>query len=359
LWWSKIWRRVQKKNIIYIYSPALNIHFNAEWFIFAQIAKGMKERIAIIDLGTNTFHLFIVEISNNKVLKTLYKEKIAVKIGKNGISKGKISADAVKRALHTLKVFKTVTEQFHVSKITGVATSAIRSAKNGQELLDEIKSQTGIEIKIISGDKEAELIFYGAKGAVEFDNTPQLVMDIGGGSVEFIIGTESQILWKQSFEIGAQRLLDKFHGTDPIPPSEIDQMSLWLEDELSSLVQAIDDFKPKKLIGCSGTFDTLTEIHTQENSIDRDPESLTFELTRSDFESIHQELITKNKQQRLAIPGMVTMRVDMIVVATCLIKFVLNHLKTDTITACAYALKEGVLFSLLSPVEEEEEINQK
>jgi len=315
----------------------------------------MKERIAIIDLGTNTFHLFIVEISENKVLKTLYKEKIAVKIGKNGISKGRISADAQKRALHTLKVFKTVTDQFHVSKITGVATSAIRSAKNGQQLLDEIKSQTGIEINIISGDKEAELIFYGAKWAVPFDDRPQLVMDIGGGSVEFIIGTESQILWKQSFEIGAQRLLDKFHGIDPMPASKIEEMGIWLAAELDSLLLAIEEFKPQNLIGCSGTFDTLTEIHTQENNIIKDSESLTFELSRSDFQNIYQELITKNKQQRLEIPGMVTMRVDMIVVAACLINFVLQHLKTNTITACAYALKEGVLFSLLSSIEEEKE----
>ena len=94
-------------------------------------------RKAVIDLGTNTFHLFIVELENG-VLKTLYKEKIAVKIGKNGISKGLIAKDAMKRAVHTLEVFKTVLDQFHTTDVTGVATSAIRNAKNGQELLDKI-----------------------------------------------------------------------------------------------------------------------------------------------------------------------------------------------------------------------------
>lgn len=311
----------------------------------------MKERIAIIDLGTNTFHLFIVEISNGKV-KTLYKEKIAVKIGKNGISKGRISSAAAKRAVHTLNVFKTVTQQFHVDRVTGVATSAIRSAKNGQALLTKIKEQTGFEIEMISGEREAELIFIGAKGAVKFTNTPQLVMDIGGGSVEFIIGNVSEILWKQSYEIGAQRLLDKFHDLEPIPSDQIEKMNSWLLDELESLIGAIHKYQPKGLIGCSGTFDTLVEIHSKENSIERTTEHLTFDLRLNAFQSIYQELITKNKQQRLLIPGMITMRVDMIVVAVCLINFVLTHLKTDSITACAYALKEGVLFNLLSPLEE-------
>ncbi|MFT6054679.1 MAG: exopolyphosphatase/guanosine-5'-triphosphate,3'-diphosphate pyrophosphatase [Candidatus Endobugula sp.] len=316
----------------------------------------MKERIAIIDLGTNTFHLFIVEISDNKV-QTLYKEKIAVKIGKDGISKGRISAAAAKRAIHTLHIFKTVTQQFHVDRIIGVATSAIRSAKNGQQLLDDIKEQTGFKIEMISGEMEAELIFKGVKGAVTFDNTPQLVMDIGGGSVEFIIGNVSEIFWKQSFEIGAQRLLDKFHGVDPIPPAQVEELNLWLAEALNSLLEAIHQHQPKGLIGCSGTFDTLTEIYSKENSLERSPEDLTFQLNVDSFQIIYQGLITKNREERLLIPGMVSMRADMIVVATCLINFVLTHLKTSSITSCAYALKEGILFSLIAPIEEEANSN--
>lgn len=312
----------------------------------------MKERIAIIDLGTNTFHLFIVEIDNGKI-KTLYKEKIAVKIGKNGISKGRISADAVKRAIYTLNIFKTITQQFHVHEITGVATSAIRSAKNGQQLIDQIKEKTGIEIEIISGEREAELIFKGAKAAFTMNDTPQLVMDIGGGSVEFIIGNDKEIFWKQSYEIGAQRLLDKFHGIDPIPASQIEKMNSWLNEELSSLINAIEIYKPTGLIGCSGTFDTLVEIYIKENNIERKDESLYFDLDVASFNDIHREIITKNKDQRLLIPGMVTMRVDMIVVATCLIDFVLDHLNINKITACSYALKEGVLYDLLPPIEVE------
>ncbi|MCO6360128.1 Ppx/GppA phosphatase family protein [Roseivirga pacifica] len=300
-------------------------------------------RRAVIDLGTNTFHLFIVEI-NDKSLTSLYREKIAVKIGQNGISKGRIAKDAIKRALHTLKVFKTVIDQFGVTEVCGVATSAIRNAKNGQELINEIKSTTGISIDIISGDREAELIFKGVRAAMDMRNTNHLAMDIGGGSVEFIIGNQQEILWKQSFEIGAQRLLDKFHKHDPMPKESVDDMFTFFKTELSELLEAITKHQPEAIVGCSGTFDTLCEIYRKELEIEEKGNGTTYNLPIKNYRDIHRELLIKNKAQRLEIPGMVSMRVDMIVVASCLISFVTEYLPVDEIIASSYALKEGLLY---------------
>lgn len=304
----------------------------------------MRERIAVIDLGTNTFHLVIIEIDGNK-LNTLYKEKIAVKIGKNGISKGKIAPDAVKRAIHTLTVFRTVIDQFEVKRVKGVATSAIRSAKNGKELIALIKEKTGINIEIISGLEEAALIYQGVRAAMTIPTTPQLIMDIGGGSVEFMIGTNDELLWSHSFEIGAQRLLDKFHRQDPIRSESIRALNDFLTEELSLLAEAINVHKPQGLIGCSGTFDTIKEIYLQREGVKKAHPPKVFDIPTSCYEQIHQELVSKDREARLQIPGMVSMRVDMIVVSSYLIHFVLQHINTNSITACAYALKEGLLFS--------------
>ena len=301
----------------------------------------MSERIAVIDLGTNTFHLFIVEIEGD-ALRTLYKEKIAVKIGKGGISKGKIAADAWKRAIHTLRIFRTVIDLFEVKV---VATSAIRSAKNGAELISDIKEKTNIDIQVISGTEEAELIFEGVKAAMDLPDSPQLVMDIGGGSVEFIIGNYDEIFWRHSFEIGAQRLLDKFHKTDPIPEASVEALYGFATEALEPLTIAIARYKPTGLIGCSGTFDTLKEIYLKREGLAEASDAKVYELPAVHYEQIHQELMIKDRQARLKIPGMVTLRVDMIVVASCLIHFVLSHLHTSSITACAYALKEGLLYS--------------
>lgn len=300
-------------------------------------------RKAVIDLGTNTFHLFIVEI-NEKELKALYKEKIAVKIGQNGISQGKIAPDAMKRALHTLMIYKSLIDQFEVEEVMGIATSAIRNAQNGQELVDKILDQTGIKIEVISGAREAELIFKGVKAAMNIGSNNQLIMDIGGGSVEFIIGNNEELLWKQSFEIGAQRLLDQFHKTDPMPKESLEEIFEFLDRELAPLRAAIKAYRPQSLIGCSGTFDTLCEIYKAENGLATSPNNTVQSLPFDAYRDIHRDLLIKNKQERLAIPGMVSMRVDMIVVASCLISYVTEHLQTVKIMASSYALKEGLLY---------------
>ena len=303
----------------------------------------VMHKIAIIDLGTNTFHLFIAAVEE-KVLHTLYKEKIAVKIGHNGISDGRIAPDAFKRALHTLGVFRTVIDQFEVTDIRGVATSAIRNASNGKELLSQIKSSVGIDIEMISGKREAELIYYGVRAAGALMNTPQLMMDIGGGSVEFIIGDQQRIYWSHSFEIGAQRLLDKFHDVDPMPTHSIQSMNSWLEIELKELKAAQIKYKPQGFIGCSGTFDTLKDIYLSDQQIRKEINTKCFEIPISAYMKIHAELIQKDRSARLSIPGMLSMRVDMIVVASCLINFVLDQTEMKTIVACEFALKEGLLF---------------
>jgi len=299
-------------------------------------------RKAVIDLGTNTFHLFIVEISN-KELTSLYKEKIAVKLGQNGISKGKIAKDAIKRALHTLNIYKEIIDQFEVKEVMGIATSAIRSAKNGKELVLKIKEETGIDIQIIDGNREAELIYKGVQAAMDIGADNKLIMDIGGGSVEFIIGNGTELLWKQSFEIGAQRLLDQFHRVDPMPKESLIELFAYLDRALSPLRAAIKAYRPQALIGCSGTFDTLCEIHNEASNKKRS-EKIVHSLPFNAFREIHRDLLIKNKEERLLIPGMVTMRVDMIVVASCLISYVTEHLQTEEIIASSYALKEGLLY---------------
>jgi exopolyphosphatase/guanosine-5'-triphosphate,3'-diphosphate pyrophosphatase len=299
-------------------------------------------RKAVIDLGTNTFHLFIVEI-NEKEMTALYKEKIAVKLGQNGISKGKIARDAMKRALHTLGIYKGIIDQFEVQEVLGIATSAIRNAKNGQELVDAIKEQTDITIKVIDGDREAELIYNGVKAAMNLGEENNLIMDIGGGSVEFIIGNQEEILWKQSFEIGAQRLLDQFHAVDPMPASSLEEIFQFLDRELASLRAAIKAYRPKTLIGCSGTFDTLCDIYNESNGHRKHEKSIIQSLPFDAYRDIHRQLLIKNKEERLLIPGMASMRVDMIVVASCLISYVMEFLQTEEIIASSYALKEGLL----------------
>ena len=306
-----------------------------------------KERIAIIDMGTNTFHLLIAERDGSKC-HILLNEKVSVKIGQGGISKNFISSDAYERALKTLIQFEAIISTYQVHNIYATATSAIRNAGNGYVLVKEIKERTGIEVKVISGDKEAELIYEGVKYGMDLGKSTSVIMDIGGGSVEFIICNHDKIFYKESFEIGAQRLLDKFHKSDVITLEETQHMIDYLEEKLTPLFQAAATFKPVTLVGSSGTFDTLCDIDVRRKGISFSIEQgIEYTLSMKDFEEISYDILSKSREERMQIPGMAEMRVDMIVVACILIQFITHKFQTQKIRVCAYALKEGLLSKVM------------
>jgi exopolyphosphatase / guanosine-5'-triphosphate,3'-diphosphate pyrophosphatase len=305
----------------------------------------MDDKIAIIDLGTNTFHLLLAQ-SDAGQYKTLHQERAPVKIGLGGINSNRITDAGIARAIEAMKNFKITLEKNDVKKIYAFGTSAFRNANNGKEVAARIETETGINIRIISGDEEADYIYEGVRAAIYMTET-SLIVDIGGGSVEFIIGNHERIIWKQSFEIGAQRLLEKFQKHDPILASEIKELKLFLEFSLPPLSKAIEKYKPQILIGSSGTFDTLSEIHCIRNGLPYNPAASETPLSFKSFHEIFNELITKNRVERLQIPGMIEMRVDMIVVSCCLIDYLLDGYKNfQSLRVSSYSLKEGVISTL-------------
>ncbi len=301
-------------------------------------------RVAIIDLGTNTFHLLIADVSSDGV-QVLHKEKKSVKIGENGISQGIIAEPAMGRAIIALQGFKQQIDAMEVAFTHATATSAFRNAENGQETADRIYRLTGIKINIIDGEQEAQLIYQGVRQALNVAASDGLIMDIGGGSVEFILVKDEEIQWLHSFEIGAQRLMDMFHHQDPISPEEIEKLETFLDQQLTELMAACREYEPTLLIGASGTFDTLSQIHCKSRGIDPSDQAVQ-PLSVEGFNEIYQLILHQNRLQRMAIPGMVEMRVDMIVVASCLINYVLRNFNIGSISVSSFALKEGVLHEI-------------
>lgn len=302
-----------------------------------------ETRIAIIDLGTNTFNLLIAEKRMGRFV-TLHQERIAARMGVGGINNGFITSEAVARVLEALKKLKLTIEKWQVNTVTAFGTSALRSATNGIALIEKIYIETGIKVKIISGEDEAMLIYFGVRSAVPLGSSKSLIVDIGGGSVEFVIANADELFWKKSVEIGGQRLIEKFQHHDPILPEERAQINEYLEVQLTPLLSELKKHLPETLVGSSGSFDTLSEIycHKQGLPFPKEPET---PLTIAGFETIFDELLHKTRSERLAIPGMIEMRVDMIVVACCLIQFLLEKHSFKSIRVSAYSLKEGVLAS--------------
>jgi exopolyphosphatase / guanosine-5'-triphosphate,3'-diphosphate pyrophosphatase len=305
-----------------------------------------NKKIAVIDLGTNTFHILLASISKND-FEVLFKEKHSVKIGQNGINQGLITHEAQSRGIKALKVFKQIIVQENVQEVYATATSAIRNAHNGKEFAQLIEKETGIKVRVISGDEEAELIYLGVKTALEIGQSTSLIMDIGGGSVEFIICNNTEIFWKQSFEIGAQRLLDLFHYHDPILPEEIENLKGFLKERLNPLAEAIEEYKPTVLIGSSGTFETLSDIYRIEKN-DKFIYHTELPLPLDAYFELEKEIILKDRLDRLRIPGMLEMRADMIVVACLMINYIVTEFNLPKLRVSTYALKEGVLHNIIN-----------
>jgi exopolyphosphatase / guanosine-5'-triphosphate,3'-diphosphate pyrophosphatase len=310
----------------------------------------MTKRLALIDMGTNTFHLLITEVDAKGQRTDFVKTKLPVRLGQGGISKGEIAPEAYERALKTLKDFRRQIDEYGVETVQAMATSMVRNASNGEDFIKDIYKQTDIQVEIIDGDREAELIYFGVRSAGVLGEQTSLIMDIGGGSVEFIICNNQEIFWKQSFEVGAQRLMDKFYTADPIPTEQVEAEKSYLADVLQPLTEAVTKYKPVRLVGASGTFDTLCDIDALsrgDNSRQLNPPAAS-SLEVADFYKIYQDLLHKTHDERLVIPGMLEMRVDMIVLASIVVDFVLETYNLHEIKASAYALKEGVLAQALA-----------
>ena len=315
---------------------------------------------AVIDLGTNTFHLMIVE-QLYPHWETLFRESRAAKIGKGGINQNRITPEAIDRALAVLTYFRSVLDQYEIdpAEVQTFGTSAIRVADNQQEFLERVWKATGLRIQVISGDQEAAYIYAGvrASGAMNLNPNPQqeppvsLIMDIGGGSVEFVLGTPERIFWKQSFEIGGQRLLERFmpNPQNVISLAAVERMNDYFREQLLPLTNAIHQYapttgQPMQLVGSSGTFDTLVDMQFMNDPGHLpNPEQAAFVLPIAEFYRAYELLLTRNHDERMQLPGMIELRVDMIVVAVCLIDYILTAFNIQLITVSTYALKEGVL----------------
>lgn len=303
--------------------------------------------VAIIDLGTNTFNLLIAQLLPSKSYHIKYSTKLPVKLGKGGININQLMPEAIERGMAALEEYKTIIEQYKVDKVYAFGTSAIREATNNKVLLKRA-ADIGIEIKVISGVEEAEYIYKGVQLGLDIGSKPALIIDIGGGSTEFIIADNQKIFWKHSFLLGVSRLLEMFNPSDPILPAEINKIENYLKEELKPLYFAVNQFPVNELIGSSGSFDSFAEIiahrfHTPD--VLNDKTEYSFDM--NEVSTIFDELIVSNNEQRLNTKGLVQMRVNMIVLAALLVRFVVKELKLTQMRLSTFSLKEGVMSELM------------
>ena len=311
----------------------------------------MNPRFAILDLGTNTFHLFIAEVKPDRSIGVLFKAEEFVQLGEEGVER--IGDRAFQRGIKQLREYRKVIEKLNPERIVGFGTAAIRNASNGDDFLHAVMEVCPMELRKISGDEEAELIYLGVRQAIKIDAHPVLIMDIGGGSTECIIANQEKIFFKQSFPLGGSVLKQRFHHHEPISAAEQVNVILYLQNELQPLIQQLREFSVKHLIGASGSFDTLAQM-VLENFYNQplNPHETSTEIPPRDFYRLGDWLIRSSLEERLKMKGLIWFRAETMVVATLLAGYVIEICNIRKITRSAFALKEGVLWKLVnsSPV---------
>lgn len=302
--------------------------------------------VAIIDLGTNTCNLLVAE-TNQKGFTILHQSKQLVKLGDNKIRDNEISPEATNRVLESFQTHKKIIEHFHSEKIRVIATSAVRTAENKISFLETLGENSGWIIKLVSGEKEAELIFKGVLLAFNEFKNPAVILDIGGGSNELIMAHKKEMLWKESQPTGMARVINKFNLSDPIQANEIQELKSFFADAHQNAFEKCKSENIQTLVGCSGAFDTIADMIDSVNPGEK--QRMTQEISITNFSMIFEKLIHSTREQRLTMKGMDYVRVDLIVPAVILIEQLIASIGIKQITQTDFALREGVLFELMNP----------
>jgi len=295
----------------------------------------MNTRIAIIDIGTNTFNLLVVDRTFTD-FKIIYKERIGVGLGHKGINNSNIAPEAFKRGIETLIRYRKKCNELNVSSICAIGTSAVRNACNKMDFIKSASEDAQIQINVISGHDEAHYIYNGVKLGHYFDHD-SLIMDIGGGSTEFIFASDEGIKSKVSFEIGVSRIYQLFDLPTQFDLSTVELIESYLDEATKGY---FDEHFASTLIGSSGSFKTFYEIFNNK----RYPRNQYVNIGLDELKYTLNQTTFSTKQDRDDNDFIIPIRKKMINIASVKTNWIINKLKIENFVVSPYSLKEGLIF---------------
>lgn len=297
------------------------------------------KKIAAVDLGTNSIRLMLCKVCDNKfVWKT--KEVITTRIGKNVDNTGLLNDKAIEKNIEAIKYFKKKAENFGAEKIIFFATSAIRDALNKEYFLEKVKSEVGIDIKVLNGEEEAAIGILGA--SYGYDDENLLVIDVGGGSTELVLGCNDKILYSTSVNAGAVRMTEKYITSNPIPQKDIDALEESLNGLFHDAIMHLKDRKIDKVIAIGGTATTAASIYHELKVYDWEKVHNTI-LDKCFLNKIFDTLKTMTIRERYDIPGLQKERADIIPAGIFIIKYIMDKLNTEQIVISESDNLEGII----------------
>lgn len=294
-----------------------------------------------IDIGTNTILLLVADVQNGQ-LKVLEDHVTVVRLGQ-GVDQNRVfHPDAMTRARDCFNHYAQILKKYPGAEVQAVATSGSRDAKNSEEFYKEVTQTTGIPIKVISGEAEAELSFTGAM-PVGQDPEKVAVLDIGGGSTE-IVGQEQGKLFRVSFNLGCVRLSERFLKSDPPQKAEVEALQEFVAQEISREKPLLAKIKSRRFLAVAGTPTYLASSLLKLAKFDPD-KIHGFALRLDQLKSLRQDFQTKTTAQRLGIGGMDKGRADVIVAGALILETILEAAMVDAVEVSVRGLRYGIVLT--------------
>ncbi len=302
-----------------------------------------SRRLAAIDIGTNSFHLVIADVRPNGVFTVIGRDKEMVRLGAGATDMKTLSDEAMERALQTLARFRRMVDLAQ-APVRAVATSAVREALNRADFVERVRREVGIDVEVVSGYEEARLIYLGVLQALPVFHRQILLVDIGGGSTEFLVGREGDVVHANSLKVGAVRLTERFFRAPVISDADVAACRVFLRGELHPVQRAVREAGFTMAVGCSGTILTTAAIIQAAAGHEVSMVDQPVTITRSEIhDAVATILDAETVVRRRRIPGLDESRADIIVAGALILEQVVEQFGIDALTTSRYALREGVI----------------
>jgi exopolyphosphatase/guanosine-5'-triphosphate,3'-diphosphate pyrophosphatase len=302
-------------------------------------------RLAAIDIGSNSLHMVVAQVGLDGAVTPVWRAKEMVGLGRASFPSRRLSRAAIEQAILALRRFQQEAYNLHCEKIVAVATSAVREATNGGDLIERARRDLGVRVRVVSARDEARLIYLGVRHACDLKGGPHLIVDIGGGSVEFVVADEQRPLLLESRKLGAARMTAQFVRSDPIDARDLGKLLAHYEEELSPIVEDVLALRPTVAWGTSGTLENIAAMCGAAPSTDgRQP--AVIEPDR--LSRLVGKLLESRAKDREKIEGLDAQRRDQIVAGALLANEIVRRLSLRKMTLCNSALREGLLVEYIA-----------
>jgi len=302
-------------------------------------------RLAAIDVGSNSIHIIVCNVRPDLSFEVIDREKDMIRLGA-GVQRGRLPDTNLAAAIESLAKFKRLAESHQVDEIVVAATSAVREADNGTDLITQARRQLGLRVRVISGVEEARLIHLAAAYAIGSRSDRAVTIDIGGGSTEITLGTAARMESGRSFQLGVIRLAERFAKHDPLTGDDEERLVRHIHRETAGFLAQLRRRGFQRVIGTSGTIQALGALAGGARAAES-ADGRRVVVQAASLRRLRRKLVELTLEERLKLSGLDPRRADLAAVGAVLLDTLLDRLGADELTLCDFALREGLVLDYI------------